>query len=76
MQLSLTKKLFLNFFFHFQNLDKILNIFKKNTTLIAHVFVKLRNPKIVVKYVSKKYSFRGPFQKQHGKWDQTLLKSE
>ena len=26
--------------------------------------------------MSKKSSFRGPFHKQHGKWDQTLLKSE
>ena len=78
MQLSLTKKLFLNFFFffHFRNLDKILNIFKKKITLIAHVFLKLRTPKNVVKYVSEKYSFRRPFPKQHGKREKTLLKSE
>ena len=74
MQLSLTKKLFLNLFifFHFRNLDKILNIFKKKITLKAHVFLKLRSPKNVVKYMSKKYGFRGPFHKQHGKRDQTL----
>ena len=26
--------------------------------------------------MSKKSRFRGPFDKQHGKWDQTLPKSE
>ena len=34
-------------------------------TLIADVFPLLRNPKNVVKQVSKKSSFRGPFGKQH-----------
>ena len=32
------KKPFLKFFFHFQNLDSILNIFKKKIALIANVF--------------------------------------
>ena len=71
MQLSLTEKLFPNFFFfHFRHQDKILDIFKKKD--YPHVFVKLRTPKNVVRYMSKKYSFRGPFHKQHGKRDQTL----
>ena len=26
--------------------------------------------------MSKKSRFRGPFEKQHGKWDQTVLKSQ
>ena len=34
------EKYFVDFFFHFLNLDSILNIFKKKMTLIAHVFLK------------------------------------
>ena len=44
--------------------------------LIADVFPKLRAPKIVLKQISKKFSFRGPFNKQHAKEDQILLKSQ
>ena len=33
-------------------------------------------PKHVIREMSKKSRFRGPFDKQHGKWDQTVLKSE
>ena len=36
-------------------------------TLIADVFPELRTPKNVVKEISKKSPFRGPFQKQHAK---------
>ena len=45
-------------------------------TLIADLFPKLRTPKNVLRYVSKKARFKGPFDRQHGKWDQTLLRSE
>ena len=45
-------------------------------TLIAGVFPKLYTPKIVVRQMSKKYRFRGGFDKQHGKWAQKRLKSE
>ena len=45
-------------------------------TLIADVFPKLWTRKHVVKKISKMSPFRGPFNKQHGKGDQTLLKSE
>ena len=57
-------------------MDKILNIFKKNITLIADVFAKLWTPKNVVRLMFKKSLFSGPFDKQHGKWDQTLLKHQ
>ena len=40
------KKLFLNFFLHFQNLLSILNIYLKRTTLIADVFPEFRLRKI------------------------------
>ena len=45
-------------------------------TLIAHVFAKLSTRKNVVRLMFKKSLFSGPFDKQHGKWDETLLKSE
>ena len=45
-------------------------------TLIADLFAKLRTPKNVVRYMSKKSCFKGPFDKQHGKRVQTLLRSE
>ena len=39
-------------------------------TLIADVFPQLRTPKNVVKEISKKSPFRGPFQKQHAEMKQ------
>ena len=45
-------------------------------TLIADLFPKLRTPKNVLGYVSKKSRFKGPFDRQHGKRVQTLLRSE
>ena len=45
--------------------------FQKKMTLIADVIPKLRTPKNVVKQVSKKSPFRGPFETQHAKGDQT-----
>ena len=44
--------------------------------LIADVFPKLRTSKYVVRYMSKKSRFAGPFQWQHGKRAQTRLQSE
>ena len=45
-------------------------------TLIADFFPKLRTPEKVVRYMSKKSRFKGPFEWQHGKRVQTLLRSE
>ena len=45
-------------------------------TFIADLFAKLRTPKDVVRYLSKKSRFKGPFDRQHGKRVQTLLRSE
>ena len=70
------KKLFLNFFLHFRNGHEILNICDKKMTFIADLFNKLRTPKKVVRYMSKKSRFKGPFDWQHGKRVQTLLGSE
>ena len=67
--------LFLNFFLHFQNLHEILNICNKKVSFIADLFAKLRTPKNVVRYMSKKSRFKGPFDWQHGKRVQTPLRS-
>ena len=45
-------------------------------TLIADLFAKLRTPKNVVRYMSKKFRFKGPFDRQHGKRVQTPLRPE
>ena len=45
-------------------------------TLIAYLFPKLRTPKNVLRYKSKKSRFKGPFDKQHGKRVQALLRYE
>ena len=45
-------------------------------TFIPHLFMKLRNPKNVVRYLSEKSRFKGPFDRQHGKRVQTLLQSK
>ena len=43
---------------------------------MADSFPKLRTPKNVVTYFSKKSRFKGPFDRHHGKRVQTLLPSE
>ena len=48
---------------HFLNLDWIMNNLKKKMALIAHVFWNLRTKKSVVRKMSKKPRFRGPFYK-------------
>ena len=45
-------------------------------TFIADSFSKLRTPKNVVRYLSKKSRFKGPFDRQHGKRVQTHLRPE
>ena len=50
--------------------------FQKGMAFIADVYPKLRTPKHLVKQMSKKFHFSGPFEKQHGKGDQTLLRPE
>ena len=45
-------------------------------TFIADLFPKLRTAKNVVRYLSKKSCFKGPFDWQHGKRVQTLFRSE
>ena len=44
-------------------------------TLIPDFFSKLRTPENMARYMSRKYRFKGPFDRQHGKRVQTLLQS-
>ena len=53
-----------------------MKILKKEMTLIADLFPKSRIPENVIRYMSKKSRFKGPFDRQHGKRAQTLLESE
>ena len=53
-----------------------MNIFKKRMTLIAYLFLRLPPAKNMVRYMSKKFRFRLPFQKEHGKRVSTLFKFE
>ena len=45
-------------------------------TLIAYVFLELLAPKNVVRSMFKKMCFTGRFNRQHRKWEETLLQSE
>ena len=53
-----------------------MKILKKEMTLIADLFLKLRTPENVVRYMSKKSRFKGSFDTQDGKQVQTLLQSQ
>ena len=44
-------------------------------TLIAYLFPKLGTPENVARYLHKKSRFKGPFDRQHDKRIQTLLRS-
>ena len=66
---------FFNIFCRFCNLHQILNILKKKKmTLIAYIFRKLRTAKNVVRKKSKNSGFRIPFDSQHVKKSQKLLR--
>ena len=45
-------------------------------TVIADFFSKLHTPQNVVRYMRKKSRLKGPFEGQHGKRVQTLLRSQ
>ena len=42
-------------------------------TLIADVFPELPYPRNVLRSMSKKLCFTGPFDRQHSKWVETLV---
>ena len=45
-------------------------------TLVANVFLEIPGLKNMLREMSKKPCFRGPLDRQQGKWVQTLLQSE
>ena len=61
------EKLFLNFLFHFWNLDQMLNISKKRMIVVDNVFPKLQTVKIFLRPLSKKRCYRSRFDSQHVK---------
>ena len=75
-QLFQKQKAFSRLFLAFLKSTLNFEHFKKKMTFIADLFPKLRTPKNVVRYMSKKSRFKGPFDRQHSKRVQTLLESE
>ena len=75
MQLSWKWKTFSNFLFQFWNLHQILNLLKHKMIVIANAFPKLQTVKDLLRPLSKKWRFRTPFDRQHNKGFQTLVKS-
>ena len=45
-------------------------------TLLANIFLEIRAPKDMLRYMSQKPCFRGPLDKQQGKWVGKRLQSE
>ena len=74
--LSQNDKAFSQFFLPFSKCTLHFEHFQKKMTLVAYLFPKLRTPKNVVRYMSKKSRFKVPFDRQHGKRVQKLLRSE
>ena len=75
MQLSQKRKSFLNFFYHFWNLKKNLNILEKRMIVLANAFPKLETVKILLRRLFKNRCFRTRFDSQHVKVSQILAKS-
>ena len=75
IQLSEKRKNFSNFLFHFFNLHQIFDILKKKMIVVANVFPKLGNVKILFGPLSKNLRFRTRFDSKHGKVSQILAKS-
>ena len=76
MQLSQKQKIFSRFFCVFSKSTLNFEHFEKRTTLIGHLYPKLRTLKNVVRYMAKKSRFTAPFDREHGKGAQTLSQSE
>ena len=72
MPLSQKRQILRHFFFHFWNLDQILNILKKKMIVIATLFRKLQTVKDFFRPLSKKHRLRTPFDSQYVKGSQTL----
>ena len=75
MQLSQKQKTFADFFSAFLKSTLNFEDLKKKGDPHRFCTSEISDFKIVIRYMSKKSRFRGPFHKQHGKRAQTLLKS-
>ena len=75
-KLSAKQKTFPAFFLAFFKSTLNFEHFQKKKTLIPDLLPKLCTPKNVVRSMSKKSRFKRPFDRQHGKRVQTLLRSE
>ena len=73
-QLCNEQRTFPHFFCKFSKSRLNFEHFQKKMTLIAHAFWKLQTVKYMVRKMSKKFCFRRPFNKQHGKLAKTMLK--
>ena len=75
MQLSQKKKFFSEFFPAFSK--SLLNCQNFESIDDFHSFFisEITDSEKVLRYISKKFRFRGRFEKQHRKREQTLLKS-
>ena len=69
------EKLFLNCWFHFWNLHKILNILKSKMMVIANAFPKLETVKNFVRPLCQNPCVRTRFDSQHMRVSQKLAKS-
>ena len=69
------KKYFLNFFLHFENLNKILDTLEKNMSLRGYLFLKLQTAKSALTSMPKKPRLRTLMESQCLGRSETLLKS-
>ena len=69
------ENLFLNFLFHFRNINQIWTILQKKMIAIANLFPKLQTVENLVRPLSKNRLFKTCFDSQHVKAPQILAKS-
>ena len=74
LQLLFKPKTFSDFFCYFWNLHQVLNILKKKMIVIATLLRTLQAVKGLVRPLSKKQCFTTPYDSQHVKASQTLVK--
>ena len=76
MQLLLKSKTFSHFFIPFLETKSNFKHFEEKMIVILTLFRKLQNVKDLVRQLSKKHCFKAPFDSEHVKGSQTLVKSE
>ena len=76
MQLLLKPKTFSDFFNPFLESTPNFKDFEKKIIVIVTLLRNLQAVKDLVRLLSKKHSFRTPFDSQHTKGSQTIVKSE